>query len=789
MMKSKNLLLTLTVLLCLLLFISASSAGEETSGTCGENLAWTLNDEILTISGTGDMTNYDWGDYAPWYTHCNEITRVVIESGVSSIGDCAFLDCALTEISIPDSVTSIGNSAFENCVNLIDVMIPKGVLYIGDYAFCYCTSLQAFSVASQNIAFSVSDNVLFNKGKTQLIKYPAAKADSGYTIPASVTQIKEDAFDYLVNLNRIDVASGNTSFTSEDGVLFNWAKTSLIRYPSCMSWIEFFVPDGVVEIFPWAFSDTELESLYLPRSIEKIGYFWSQNLRDIYYSGSETDWNTIEKDGEAFSEINVHCIACGDALTWSIEDNVLIISGNGAMYDFEYPKYNSKTDMLENADKVEPWYRYRTWIGEIIIQPGVTNIGEYAFYDLSYLTNITIPNGVTSIGKDAFYKCASLTSVVIPDSVTSIEIPFYTSCIVSYNHPSFSTVDGVLFNKDGTCLINYPIVKTSSVYTIPNSVTKIDDNAFANCSNLTSVTIPNSVTSMGVGAFYRCSGLQNVIIPNSLTSINDGTFYGCSGMTSITIPGSVTSIGIEAFEECTNLTNVTIPNSVISIGRGAFYGCSGMMSITIPDSMTSIGIEAFSECTSLPSVTIPNSVTSIGHAAFYDCYNLTNVTLPDNVETTIGEAVFMYCSSLTDIVIPNGVHSIDNYMFYGCSSLTAVTIPKAVTYLGENVFVACDQLTLVDCFPGSVAHTYAMENNIPFTLMNVLNFRLPTQTTSIESEAFADLPDLLGVYIPSGCTDIATDAFGDAEVVIYGITGSFAETFAEQKGYPFVVME
>ena len=551
----------------------------------------------------------------------------------------------------------------------------------------------------------------------------------------------------------------------------------------------------------------------LPRGLEQIGYVWSQNIKDIYYTGTETDWNDIEKDEDLFNDINVHYIPCGDALTWRIEDTVLIIGGNGAMYDFDYPNYNSKTDMLLNADKVEPWYRYRTWIDEIIIQPGVTSIGKYAFYDCFSLTNITIPEGVTIIGNNAFYNCSSLTSVLIPDSATSIGIPFYTNCIVSANHPSLSTVDGVIFSKDGTWLINYPVVKTSPTYTIPSSVTGIGNSAFSNCSNLTSVIIPNSVIGIGIGAFYNCSGLTSIAIPNGVMSISNGAFYGCSGMTSVTIPDSVSSIGVEAFRGCTNLISVTLPNSVTNIGDAAFYECSKLINVTLPDNdETTIGEAAFMYCSGLTDLIIPNGVYYIDSHTFYGCSGLTSVSFPDYL-AFIGNYAFNYCSSLNDvklpgnyltsifyeafggcrslseITIPDSVTEIYDYAFYGCSSLTDVTISKNVTYLGSNLFGGCDQLTLLNCFPGSAVHTYAMENNIPFTLLNVLNFRLPEQTTSVESEAFADIPGLTGVYIPAYCTDIAVDAFGEAEVVIYAPQGSYAETFAEQKGYPFVAMD
>ena len=180
------------------------------------------------------------------------------------------------------------------------------------------------------------------------------------------------------------------------------------------------------------------------------------------------------------------------------------------------------------------------------------------------------------------------------------------------------------------------------------SVTSIGEEAFRECSGLTSVTIPNSVESIGYRAFHSCSGLTSVTIPNSVTSIGDNAFQNCSGLTSVTIGNSVTSIGNHAFHKCSGLTSVTIPNSVESIGDQAFYGCSGLTSVTIPNSVESIGYSAFCGCKGLTSVTIGNSVTSIGHNAFQNCSGLTSVTIGSGVKS-IGMWAFASCSELLDV--------------------------------------------------------------------------------------------------------------------------------------------
>jgi len=236
----------------------------------------------------------------------------------------------------------------------------------------------------------------------------------------------------------------------------------------------------------------------------------------------------------------------------------------------------------------------------------VTSIGKYAFYKCSGLTSVTIPNSVTSIGISAFYNCSGLTSVTIGNSVTSIGNSAFSNCsglisiIVDESNPSFSSIEGILYNNDATTLIYCPITKKT--VTIPNSVTSIDYSAFYGCSGLTSVTIPNSVTSIGNYAFYGCSGLTSVTIPNSVTSIGQRVFENCSGLTSVTIGNSVTSIGYYAFSGCYGLTSVTIPNSVTTIVQSAFSNCRGLTSVTIGNSVTSIGKYAFSGCSKLTSI-------------------------------------------------------------------------------------------------------------------------------------------------------------------------------------------
>ena len=277
----------------------------------------------------------------------------------------------------------------------------------------------------------------------------------------------------------------------------------------------------VTSIGSYAFRGcSSLTSVVIPDSVTSIGYYafaYCSSLTEVNYLGTIDQWAEIEFDG-----------------------------------DYANPLYYAKQLKIN---------------GEVVTEVNLTSatkVSKYAFSGCRSLTSVVIGDSVTSIGNHAFYGCSSLTSVVIGDSVTSIGSYAFSSCslltsiTVSENNANYSSLNGNLYNKDKTTLIQYAIGKTDSKFIIPDSVTSIGNYAFYDCDGLTSVVIGDSVTSIGSEAFRGCSGLASVVIGDFVTSIGYYAFNGCSSLTEVYYKGDVESWGNISIDFNNNpLTNAT----------------------------------------------------------------------------------------------------------------------------------------------------------------------------------------------------------------------------------------
>ena len=317
---------------------------------------------------------------------------------------------------------------------------------------------------------------------------------------------------------------------------------------------------------------------------------------------------------------------CGDNLTWTLDDiGTLTISGTGDMYD--EPSWTFlKSDVYEVIieDGVtsigNDAFRNCQQLREVNIPNSVTSIGDMAFSDCKWLCEVIIPDNVTTIGERAFAGCEQLHTVYIPDSVTSIGNGVFSYCTrltdipVGSNNQNYSNVGGSLFNKDETELIQYATGKNDEEYIIPDGVTSIRNYAFAGSDSLTTITIPDSVTNIGDWVFDFCFSLTNITVNSNNPNFStvDGNLFNKDKTELIQY-----ALG-KSNEE------YIIPNGVTSIGKRAFLGCNNITSVTIPNSVTDIEERAFADCESLSTVVISDSVTTIGDRAF-NSYGITDV--------------------------------------------------------------------------------------------------------------------------------------------------------------------
>ena len=509
----KNKILSLLLTLCILSGISLSfpitASAVTASGTCGDNLTWTLEDGTLTIKGSGAMYNYDYSE-DPWHSVNTSITEIKIKYGVTTIGDYAFDNCSqLLTVSIPGTVTSIGYKSFRYCSRLTEIEIPNSVTVIGDYAFRGCTKMS--DVKMGNKTTSIGTNAFY-----------ACHSLTKVTVPDTVRFIGEEAFTFCESLTDINVEEKNSNYASVDGVLFNKSKTVLMQYPIGKGNETYYVPDTVTDISRHSFSTCRnlknvvfgkkvktiegyafyncmnLESVTFTTAITTIkpmAFDYCKKISNVYYYGTEYEWNSINIGGNNsyLKNATIHLGATkkgafGENLFWELDYNgVLTISGNGDMPSFE----------------VVPWEDYINDIVEVYIENGVTNIGWGTFSYHESLKYIYISDTVKRIEECAFSGCSSLESIVIPEGITEIPLGTFEDC------SSLISID------------------------LPNSIKTIGQLAFVGCSFLPYIRIPDGATKIEMGAFARCSNLKQIVLPKSIKRIESVAFNVCNKLSTV----------------------------------------------------------------------------------------------------------------------------------------------------------------------------------------------------------------------------------------------------------------
>ena len=462
----------------LAVFASVGFASADDSGTCGDNLTWSYNSatHALTISGTGEMTNYSYVQDVPWYPWgIDEITSVSLPDGLTSIGDRAFKDCiGLTSVTIPSNVTKIGNHAFNFCTGLTSVTIPESVTSIGNYAFYSCTGLTSVTMLSLTPPTLGNSSALpstckiyvpcgtlerYNAAGYSNCEYPDSECgdDSGicgdnltwsYNSATHVLTITGSGamndyasidfvpwFSYIFDITSVSLPEGLTS-------IGNYA------FYFCPGLTSVNIPNSVTSIGQQAFKGcSSLTSVTIPNSVTSIGFDAFHNCTSltsvtmlsltpptlgksalpstckIYVPcGTLERYNAAGYSNCEYpdSECGDDSGICGDNLTWSYNSatHVLTITGSGAMNDYVCELYSN----------CAPWNSYVSEITSISLPEGLTSIGDYAFDGCASLTSVTIPNSVTSIGECAFFYCTSLTSVIIGNSLTWMGRAAFDGC-------------------------------------------------------------------------------------------------------------------------------------------------------------------------------------------------------------------------------------------------------------------------------------------------------------------------------------------------------------------------
>ena len=734
----KLLSLTLVAIMVFATFSAAIPVGAATySGTCGDNLTWTLDTDtgVLTISGTGGMDDYYYGwseAHVPWYDHVSLIKSVNIAYGVTTIGDFAFYECyQLTSFTIPGSVTSIGDDAFFNCYQLTSITIPDSVTSIGDNAFSSCSSLTSI------------------------------------TIPDSVTSIGRGVFQDCSSLPSIIIPNKVTSIGK-------------YAFFCCSSLISIVIPDSVTLIGESAFeSCNELTSIVIGNGVPSIGNSAFSNcssLESITVGESNTRYHS---SGNCLIETvsKTLVLGCKNSVIPS-DGSVTSIGGNAFSHCYSLTSINIPDSVTTIGDNA---FSGCSRLASITIPDGVTTIGKYAFGNCRSLTSVTIPNSVTSIDACAFSECDSLTSIIIPESVTSIGSMAFSYCdSLEYNVYDNAKYIG---NENNPYLVLVSAINTEiQLCSINDNTRFISEYAFDGCAALTSLTLPYSVTSIGYCAFYGCSSLTSITIPDGVTSIGEYAFYGCTslrlneydgaeylgnaenpcvvlfkGSSLCGINENTRIIYERAFYWC-SFENLTIPKNVVYIGDYAFEFFESE-SITVEDGnskYSSVGnclidIDAGSIIVGCKNSVIPTdeSVKSIGESAFMGCFDLTDITIPENIKS-IGQDAFRYCGNLLSVVITKNVESIGELAFGSCNSLESITVEE-----GNRRY-----------------HSYGncvIETGTKSLVFGCKNSVIPSDgsVTSIERYAFYECYSLESIIIPNGVKSIDQYAFDNCYSLKY----------------------
>ena len=622
--------------------------GGTASGTCGESAYWSFNEAngTLTISGTGEM----FDEKSPWSQYSKQVTQIVIENGITRIGTASFSNCSkATSIDIGKDVESIGPGCFGMYNKLTDVY----------YA----------SSASDWAAITI-------EGTNEALRAANMHYTESYSCGENVTW----SFDERTGTLTISGTGPMTNYETPEAVPWYGLRKDIQRIV---------VEDGVTSIGKWAFSAyTELRNITISDSVTNISdyaFHQCRSLKVVFYNGTQEDWDNI-----AIGEMNHYLTdaalrfpeivtgACGENATYSLNrtTGVLTISGTGQMYD-----YDTDSPFADNAE-----------IESVIIENGITTVGEWAFTGSSKIRTVTLPNTLSEIGEFAFRGCTLLRNIALPLSLTTLGNSAFFGCTSLY---------AVL---------------------LPNSLVELGERAFESCTTLYKVNIPASVTSFGRYAFRYCSGLGIVELEYGLETIGEGAFFQCTYLADMYIPSTVTIIGNRAFAGCTDLYRVNMSDAIATIGTGAFNNCSHLGKVGYGGTQEQWdAVDIGNQNQPLTDIRPKSSSGTCGEGVNWH-YNPSTFTLTISGEGEMdaydsGQSPFAGNERIAYIIIENGVYSIGSNAFEGCVNVREVYIGTDVNGIFNNAFGDCVNLGNVNYYgtQDDWDNIYFDKNNDPLT--------------------------------------------------------------------------
>ncbi len=693
------------------------------------------------------------------------LERVIIGNSVTKIGERAFYHCKnLTRVEIPASVTKLEYDAFSGCTNLKRIIFKGNAPSFHNYTFYEVTAIACYPAGDGTWTEDKRDHyagvidwvaygpngiiaegkcgdtlkwTLTTDGNLSIIGKGAmyGYSDSGspwysYSIfpqklfiDNGVTSIGDYAFQNLDGLTHVTIPDsitiiGKSAFWGCDrlaGVTIPDSVTSIgnSAFRACESLTDIVIPDSVTTLDRYAFYGcVNLNKITFEGNAPLFGSnIFGKVTATVYYPVNYNTWtaDVMQNYGGKITWTSyLRVIAsgtCGENLTWRLTpDGTLTISGTGQMYDYGFSSPNEP-----------PWKDNRISIKTVIIEDGVTTIGNYAFYNHANLTNVMMPNTLVSIGDSAFDRCTGLTNVTIPASVTKIDKEAFRYCpsllaiIVQEDNTHYSSdQNGVLFSKNKEKLIRFPGGKEGE-YNVPDSVEDIEDYSFYGCQKLTNVVIANAVTQIGTYAFYACENLCSVTIGNSVEGIGSYAFYECSKLSNLSLPDTLRYIGPCAFCDVA-LTEVTIPELVESIGVWAFSGCLDLREINFKGDAPNIGDNAFNAVTatayypaSKATWTEPVRQNYGGKITWFaDCTDGHAEITDEGYDatcTTDGLTEGKHCSACGEIIVPQEVIPARH-------TYTAHVVPSTCTEKGYTTHTCHCGDSYVDSYQDALGHNW-----------------------------------------------------------------------------------